>query len=53
MQLQIPDDLRAGYGYPQITREDRRKILGGNFARIMGIDLEARRRTLGLAVEAA
>lgn len=53
MALQIPDDLRAGYGYPQITREDRRKMLGENFARIMGVDLEAARRKLGLVAEAA
>ncbi|MBB3178198.1 amidohydrolase family protein [Variovorax sp. Sphag1AA] len=53
MTLQIPDDLRAGYGYPQITRDDRRKILGENFARIMGIDLEAAKRKLGLVTEVA
>jgi uncharacterized protein len=28
--FQIPEDLRAGYGYPEITDEDRRKIFGGN-----------------------
>jgi len=39
MDLQIPDDLREGYGYPQLTHEDKRKILGGNFARLMGVDL--------------
>jgi predicted TIM-barrel fold metal-dependent hydrolase len=53
MQLQIPEDLRSGYGYPQITRDDRRKILGENFARIMGVDIEAAKRKLGLAAEAA
>lgn len=52
MELQIPEDLRRGYGYPAITREDRRKILGGNFARIMGIDLDAARQRLGLPAEA-
>ena len=35
--LQIPDDLRQSYGYPQITVEHKRLILGENFARIMGI----------------
>ena len=39
MDLEIPDDLREGYGYPQITREDKRKILGGNFARMMRVEL--------------
>ena len=39
MELEIPEDLRSGYGYPQITHEDKRKILGENFARLMHIDL--------------
>jgi uncharacterized protein len=39
--LQIADDLRDGYGYPQITRADKEAILGGNFARMLGIDLPA------------
>jgi uncharacterized protein len=39
--LQISDDLRDGYGYPQITREDKQAILGGNFARMLGLDLPA------------
>lgn len=41
MDLEIPQDLRVGYGFPQITREDKRKILGANFARLMGVDLDA------------
>lgn len=39
--FQIPEDLRVGYGFPQITREDKEKILGGNFARLMKVDLSA------------
>jgi predicted TIM-barrel fold metal-dependent hydrolase len=46
MELEIPADLRSGYGYPQITPEDKRQILGGNFARIMGIDIDAKKREL-------
>lgn len=46
MDLEIPQDLRSGYGYPQITIEDKRKILGENFARVMGIDLVSKRREL-------
>jgi predicted TIM-barrel fold metal-dependent hydrolase len=46
MDLEIPDDLRSGYGYPQITLEDKRQILGQNFAKIMGIDIEAKKREL-------
>lgn len=49
LELEIPEDLRSGYGYPQITREDKEKILGLNFARLMGIDVEAKKRTLAEA----
>jgi predicted TIM-barrel fold metal-dependent hydrolase len=51
MDFEIPQDLRAGYGYPQITLDDRRKILGENFARLMGVDIEAKKRELGLVPE--
>jgi predicted TIM-barrel fold metal-dependent hydrolase len=46
--LDISEDLRRGYGYPQITREDKEKILGLNFARIMGVDVEAKKAEFGL-----
>jgi predicted TIM-barrel fold metal-dependent hydrolase len=46
MDLEIADDLRDGYGYPQITREDKERILGRNFAELMGIDIDARREAL-------
>lgn len=39
LDLEIPEDLRVGWGFPQITHDDHRKILGENFARVMGIDL--------------
>jgi hypothetical protein len=39
-EFEIPEDLRSGYGYPQITLEDKKAILGGNFAQLMGIDLD-------------
>lgn len=48
MELEIPEDLRRGYGYPQITRNDKEKILGANFARLMGIDLEAKRNEFAI-----
>ena len=44
--FQLPDDLIEGYGVGPITDEDRRKILGENFARIHGIDLEERRKEI-------
>jgi predicted TIM-barrel fold metal-dependent hydrolase len=49
MELEIPEDLQRGYGYPQITLDDKRKILGENFARLMDVDIGEKRRELGLA----
>lgn len=46
MRFSIPDDLRVGYGYPQITRADKEAILGTNFARLMGVDIEAKKKQL-------
>ena len=46
MDLEIPEDLRSGYGYPQLTRDDRERILGRNFAELMGIDIDAKRDAL-------
>ncbi|HKG39282.1 MAG TPA: amidohydrolase family protein [Conexibacter sp.] len=40
--FEIRDELLAKYNIPQITREDKAKILGGNYARMAGIDVEAR-----------
>ena len=39
--LEIPSDLQEDYGFPQITREDKRKILGANFARLMDVEVPA------------
>lgn len=47
--LEIAEDLRDGYGYPQITRADKRAILGGNFARLLGMDLEKAVKAADLA----
>ncbi|HXL20310.1 MAG TPA: amidohydrolase family protein [Streptosporangiaceae bacterium] len=45
MDFQIPEDLCAGYGYPQLTDQAKRKILGENLLRLHGMDLaEARTR---------
>lgn len=41
--FQFADDLRAGYGYPLLTEEDKAKIFGLNFARLVG--MEPRKRT--------
>jgi predicted TIM-barrel fold metal-dependent hydrolase len=53
MDFEVPEDLRTGYGYPQITREDKRKILGENFARLMGVDIESKTLELGLRAPVA
>ncbi len=37
-KFQIPEELRQGYGYPEITDEVRRKVFGENAARIWDID---------------
>jgi uncharacterized protein len=40
--FEMPEDLRDGYGYPQMTTEDKEDILGLNVARLFEIDVEAR-----------
>jgi predicted TIM-barrel fold metal-dependent hydrolase len=48
VDFEFPEDLISQYGYfedfRQITDEDKRKILGENYARMHGFDLEALRR---------
>jgi predicted TIM-barrel fold metal-dependent hydrolase len=34
------------YGIPQITKEDMQLILGGNYARLLGIDIEAAKKKI-------
>lgn len=48
-ELQIPEQMQEDYGYPAITETTRRKIFGENYARALGIDLEAKRKELGLS----
>jgi hypothetical protein len=42
-EFQFPEDMRQGYGYPEMTDEIRRKIFGGNLARLLGLDPNRRR----------
>jgi predicted TIM-barrel fold metal-dependent hydrolase len=42
-EFQIPKDMQEGYGYPEITDEDRRKIFGENLGKLLGIDTSKRR----------
>ncbi len=36
-RFQIPEELRAKYGYPELTEQAKRKILGLTSARLYGI----------------
>jgi hypothetical protein len=45
--LEMPEELQSEYGYPPITDETRRKLLGANFASALGIDLEAKVAAMG------
>jgi len=42
----IPQDLVDGYGYPPLTEQAKRKILGENLARLHGMDVDTLRRNL-------
>ena len=39
-KLTIPDELIAGYGYPQFTELAKEQVFGRNMARIYGIDVD-------------
>jgi hypothetical protein len=41
--FRIPDRLCEEFGYPQLTPAVKEKILGGNAARLYGIDADAAR----------
>jgi uncharacterized protein len=47
MDFSIPEDLSAGYGYPQLTDQAKRKILGENLLRLHGMDLDEAKAGLG------
>ena len=38
-RFQIPEDLRRRYGYPELTQDAKRKILGLNSARLYGVNV--------------
>ena len=46
--FELPEDLTTEYGYPPLTTQAKRKILGENLAGLMGIDVEAKKQELGL-----
>jgi uncharacterized protein len=45
-KLEIPPDLREGYGFPQFTDRDRANILGTTLATVFGIDVDAKKQEL-------
>ncbi|MEN2738234.1 amidohydrolase family protein [Microbacterium sp. X-17] len=45
MDFEMPQDMLDG-GYPEVTPEIKRKIMGENMARIHGIDIDERRKLL-------
>lgn len=44
-RLQIPEEFRERYGYPEITPEMKRKVLGLNSARLYGMSPDVARYT--------
>lgn len=42
LSLQVPEELQDGYGMPPMELSDKQKILGLNFAKMMGIEVPAR-----------
>jgi predicted TIM-barrel fold metal-dependent hydrolase len=44
--FEIPQDMIDGYGYPQLTEQAKRKILGENLLRLHGMDLGETRAKL-------
>jgi uncharacterized protein len=47
--FQIPQDMVDGYGYPQLTEQAKRKILGENLIRLHGMDVASVKAGLGLS----
>jgi hypothetical protein len=44
--LQFPDHLLERYNMPQLSHTDKAQILGGNYARIIGLDIEQAKREI-------
>src|SRR5262244_3300618 len=46
--FELPRDIVEERGYPQLTGQAKRKILGENLARLHGIDVDAKKAELGV-----
>jgi uncharacterized protein len=44
--FELPQDLCDGYGYPQLTKQAKKKILGENLMRLHGMDVAATKARL-------
>jgi hypothetical protein len=45
-EFKFSDETMKALGIPQITKDDLAKILGGNFARIAGLDSEKAKKAI-------
>jgi len=48
--FELPPHVTEEYGWPPLTEQAKRKILGGNLARLHGFDADAKARELGVPV---
>jgi uncharacterized protein len=46
--FELPRDIVEERGYPQLTEQAKRKILGENLARLLDVDVEAKKAELGV-----
>ena len=47
--FELPRDIVEERGYPQLTDQAKRKILGENLAKLHGIDVDAKKAELGIS----
>jgi predicted TIM-barrel fold metal-dependent hydrolase len=47
-RFELPNDIVEERGYPPLTEQAKRKILGENLARLHGIDIDAKKAELGV-----
>ena len=46
LRLEMPEEMMSGDGYPQLTPEVKADILGLNYARLHGIDVEKAKQAI-------
>jgi hypothetical protein len=40
LDFEMPEELVQGYGFPPLTEQAKRKLLGENYCRLHGLDIE-------------